>query len=158
MFEVTIRRMVWAICLGGLMCSTALAATEIKCKIKGVGERNYKLEGFFNKKVYEHFRLRSGVTFDDSQWKGLKQCWDGIAASWYLALSLTMTAGFAMLILPGMPDDFDTDHIPKLVAKYIYVSCVLLSITFSVTGVRRCATYTEMIACLPLSLCGLYTN
>ncbi len=29
------------------------AATVIKCKIKGVGERNYKLEGFFSKKVYE---------------------------------------------------------------------------------------------------------
>lgn len=33
--------------------SSAHAATEIKCKIKGVGIRNYKLEGFFFQKVYE---------------------------------------------------------------------------------------------------------
>ena len=53
MFGVNIKQLVSAICLTGLMSGTALAATEIKCKIKGVGERNYKLEGFFNKKVYE---------------------------------------------------------------------------------------------------------
>lgn len=37
----------------GLLSGPVMAATEIKCKIKGVGVRNYKLEGFFTKKVYE---------------------------------------------------------------------------------------------------------
>ena len=42
-----------AVFIFGLLTGPALAATEIKCKIKGVGERNYKLEGFFTKIVYE---------------------------------------------------------------------------------------------------------
>ena len=37
----------------GLLSGPVMAATEIKCKIKGVGVRNYKLEGFFTKKVFE---------------------------------------------------------------------------------------------------------
>ena len=37
----------------GLLSGPVMAATEIKCKLKGVGVRNYKLEGFFTKKVYE---------------------------------------------------------------------------------------------------------
>ena len=34
--------------IAGLLSGPALAAAEIKCKIKGVGVRNFKLDGFFN--------------------------------------------------------------------------------------------------------------
>ena len=41
-------------CVAMLCISTtaSLAATEIKCKIKGVGIRNFKLEGFFVQEVF----------------------------------------------------------------------------------------------------------
>ena len=53
----------------GLLSGPVMAATEIKCKIKGVGVRNYKLEGFFNKKVFcqvAKFRHRNMLIWGDT--------------------------------------------------------------------------------------------
>lgn len=52
MMQTILKSILVALCVGFFTITSAALATEIKCKIKGVGIRNFKLEGFFIQKVY----------------------------------------------------------------------------------------------------------
>jgi len=40
------------LCLSTIISTPTLAATTIECKVKGLGIRYFKLEGFFTKEVF----------------------------------------------------------------------------------------------------------
>ena len=50
-FSKMFRTLLLCLCLSSIVSTPALAATTIECKVKGVGIRYFKLEGFFTKKV-----------------------------------------------------------------------------------------------------------
>ena len=46
------RTLLLCLCLSAIISTPTLAATTIECKVKGLGIRYFKLEGFFTKEVF----------------------------------------------------------------------------------------------------------
>lgn len=46
------RTLLLCLCLSAIISTPTLAATTIECKVKGLGIRFFKLEGFFTKEVF----------------------------------------------------------------------------------------------------------
>ena len=46
------RTLFLCLCLSTIISTPTLAATTIECKVKGLGIRYFKLEGFFTKEVF----------------------------------------------------------------------------------------------------------
>ena len=46
------RTLLLCLCLSAMISTPTLAATTIECKVKGLGIRYFKIEGFFTKEVF----------------------------------------------------------------------------------------------------------